>query len=338
MKTTSRFGLNKKNLPLMATFLVFILLYAMGGMSFRNFMTPRVFFNLLTDNAVLGIAAVGMSFVIFAGGIDLSIAAVVSTTAMIVAIMARAGLPNPLVILTALLFGTLLGLAMGAIIHFFKAPPFIVTLSGQFFARGLGYVLSLDSIPITHGFYKTASSFGFRFGNGKFTVLGMALLLVILAGVYLSRKTRLGRNIYALGGNEQSALLMGLPVARTKIIVYTLSGFCASLAGFVYTFYTLSGYGLAAIGLEMEAISAAVIGGTLMSGGYGSIFGTLIGTLIQGLIKAIISFNGQFSVYWIKIFTGLMLLAFIAMQKVFIAGAAGKRRSASVAPRKIDKQ
>lgn len=325
MNFFQRIGLSKKNLPLTATFTVFILLYLVGGLSFKNFLTPRVFFNLLTDNAVLGIAAVGISFVIFSGGIDLSIAAVVSTTAMIVAVMSRAGVPNLFVVLTALLFGTLLGLLMGWIIHYFNAPPFIVTLSGQFFARGLGYVLSLDSIPITHGFYQTASSFGLRFGNGKLTVPGMALLLVIAAGVYVSRRTKLGRNIYALGGSEQSALLMGLPVARTKIIVYTISGFCASLAGFVYTFYTLSGYGLAAIGLEMDAISAAVIGGTLMSGGYGSIFGTLIGTLIQGLIKGIISFNGQFSVYWIKIFTGMMLLAFIALQKVFIAGAGGRK-------------
>ena len=325
MSFSLRSFFNKKNLPLIATFLVFILLYLIGGLSFRNFLTARVFFNLLTDNAVLGIAAVGITFVIFAGGIDLSIASVVSTTAMIVAVMSRSGIPNGVVILTALMFGTLLGLLMGWIIYYFKAPPFIVTLSGQFFARGFGYVLSLDSVPITHEFYQAASSLGLRIGNGKLTVPGMALILVVAIGVYVSRRTRLGRNIYALGGNEQSALLMGLPVARTKILVYVISGFCASLAGFVYTFYTLSGYGLAAIGLEMEAISAAVIGGTLMSGGYGSIFGTLIGTLIQGLIKSIISFNGQFSVYWIKIFTGLMLLAFIALQKVFVAGAGRKQ-------------
>jgi simple sugar transport system permease protein len=98
------------------------------------------------------------------------------------------------------------------------------------------------------------------------------------------------------------------------------------LAGFIYTFYTLSGYGLAAMGLEMEAIASAVIGGTLMTGGYGTVWGTLLGTLIQGLIKAIIAFNGQFSVFWIKLFTGGMLLGFILLQKVFVLGASSRKK------------
>jgi simple sugar transport system permease protein len=119
---------------------------------------------------------------------------------------------------------------------------------------------------------------------------------------------------------------MGLPVGATKIGVYTFSGFCSALAGFIYTFYTLSGYGLAAMGLEMEAIASAVIGGTLMTGGYGTVWGTLLGTMIQGLIKAIIAFNGQFSVFWIKLFTGGMLLGFILLQKVFVMGASSRRR------------
>lgn len=320
------FQITRREFPLVATFVVFLVLYAYGGMSYRNFLSPRVFFNLLTDNAVLGITAVGMTFVIISGGIDLSVGAVISTTAMIVAVLTQAGVPNLLVIIIALSFGTLLGFLMGFMIQFFKTPPFIVTLAGMFFARGLGYVLSLGSVPINHPFYAQMSSVGLRIGNGKLTIPGMALLLITLIAWYISRRTRFGRNVYALGGNEQSAILMGLPVGNTKIGVYTFSGFCSALAGFIYTFYTLSGYGLAAMGLEMEAIASAVIGGTLMTGGYGTVWGTLLGTLIQGLIKAIIAFNGQFSVFWIKLFTGGMLLGFILLQKVFVLGASSRKK------------
>lgn len=324
MISTTKLGFSRRNLPIIATMTVFIVLYIIGGMTFRGFFSSRVFFNLLTDNAVLGITAVGMTFVIFSGGIDLSVASVVSTTAMIVAVMTQAGVPNLFVIICAIMFGTLLGFTMGFVIQYFDAPAFIVTLSGQFFARGFGYILSLDSVPINHDFYQKASSLGIKIGNGKLTLSGMILLAVIALGIFVSKKTKLGRNIYALGGNEQSALLMGLPVKKTKILVYTMSGFCASLAGFVYTFYTLSGYGLAAIGLEMDAIASAVIGGTLMTGGYGTIFGTLIGTLIQGVIKTMISFHGELSAYWIKIFIGGMLLTFILLQRVFVAGSGKK--------------
>ncbi|MDC7227737.1 MAG: sugar ABC transporter permease YjfF [Spirochaetales bacterium] len=327
MKLLEKLGISRRSMPLIATFVVFIALYVYGGISYRNFFSARVFFNLLTDNAVLGITAVGMTFVIISGGIDLSVGAVISTTAMAVAVMTQAGVPNGLVIPIALLYGTVLGFLMGFIIEYFKAPPFIVTLAGMFFSRGFGYVLSLSSVPIVYEFYAKASAFGLKIGNGRFTIPGIALIVVIIAAIFLSRSTKFGRNIYAIGGSEQSAVFMGLPVFRVKVLVYTLSGFCASLAGFIYTFYTLSGYGLAGIGLEMDAIASAVIGGTLMTGGYGTIFGTLIGTLIQGLIKTIISFNGQFSVYWIRLFTGGMLLLFILLQKAFVAGTAGMKKA-----------
>lgn len=326
MKSLRRIQIPYRNMPLIATCVVFIALYLFGGISYSNFFSLRVFFNLLTDNAVLGITSIGMTFVIISGGIDLSVGAVVSTTAMIIAVMTQAGVSNIVVIPLAILFGTILGLLMGLMIQYFKTPPFIVTLAGMFFARGLGYMLSLGSVPITHPFYMKASAFGIRIGNGKFTIAAMALLISVAIAWYISRRTRFGRNVFAIGGNEQSAVLMGLPVFKTKVLVYTLSGFCSSIAGFIYTFYTLSGYGLAATGMEMEAIASAVIGGTLMTGGYGTIIGTLFGTLIQGLIKSIIAFNGQFSVYWIKLFTGGMLLAFILLQKAIVAGTNRRKK------------
>lgn len=324
-RTTLR--ISRRDLPLFATFVVFILLYAYGGVTFRNFLKPRVFFNLLTDNAVLGITAIGMTFVIISGGIDLSVGSVISTTAMIIAVLLRAGVPNALVIIIALSFGTGLGFLMGLMIQYFKTPPFIVTLAGMFFARGLGYVLNLGSVPINHSFYTQMSSIGIRIGNGKLTIPAMMLILMTIAAWYLSRYTSFGRNVFALGGNEQSAVLMGLNVGKTKVAVYTFSGLCSGIAGIIYTFYTLSGYGLAAMGLEMEAIASAVIGGTLMTGGFGTIWGTLLGTMIQGLIKSIIAFNGQFSVFWIRIFTGGMLLMFILLQKVFVLGMGSSKET-----------
>ncbi|NLZ61833.1 MAG: sugar ABC transporter permease YjfF [Acholeplasmataceae bacterium] len=318
MRKYKRFQIPRRSMPLIATLLVFVLLYTYGGVTYRKFMTMRVFFNLLTDNAVLGITAIGMTFVIISGGIDLSVGAVISTTAMMVAVLLRAGVPNFLVILIALSFGTILGLLMGAMIEYFSTPPFIVTLAGMFFARGLGYILNLGSVPISYPFYVKMSSLGVRLGTGKLTIPGITLLLMSIIGWYILKWTRFGRHVYALGGSEQSSILMGLPVTRTKVLVYTFSGFCSAIAGLIYTFYTLSGYGLAAMGLEMEAIASAVIGGTLMTGGYGTIWGTLLGTMIQGLLKSIIAFNGQFSVFWIKLFTGGMLLIFILLQKVFL--------------------
>jgi len=326
MNILSKMKISRRNMPLAAIFIVFIAFYVIGGLNYRNFLSARVFLNLFTDNAVLGITSVGMTFVIISGGIDLSVGAVVSTTAMIVAVMSQAGIPNIVVIVTALLFGVLLGFLMGFIIYYFKTPPFIVTLAGMFFARGFGYVLSLGSVPITYDFYRKASSFGIRIGTGKLTVLGITFIAVIVLAVFILKQTKFGRNVYAVGGSEQSALYMGLPVFKTKVLVYALSGFCSALAGLIYTFYTLSGYGLAAIGLEMEAIASVVIGGTPMTGGYGSIIGTLIGVLTQGLIKSIISFNGQLSVYWIKMVSGGMLLIFILLQKIFTMGSIIGRR------------
>ncbi|WP_449063404.1 ABC transporter permease subunit [Planomonospora algeriensis] len=144
-------------------------------------------------------------------------------------------------------------------------------------------------------------------------------LAVAGAAVYVLHYTRLGRNVYAIGGSEQSALLMGLPVARTKIAVYTISGFCSALGGVLFSLYTLSGYGLNALGMELDAIAAVVIGGTLLTGGSGYLAGTVLGVLVLGLIQTIISFEGTLSSWWTKIFIGLLLFAFILLQRLISA-------------------
>jgi len=315
--------INQKTIPLLATFAVFILVYAFGGLSYRRFFSLRVFVNLFTDNAFLGIAAIGMTFVILSGGIDLSVGSVISTTAMIIASLVEHGHVSPIIVVPlALALGALFGCAMGCLIHFFDAPPFIVTLAGMFFARGLGFIISLDAIPIQHPFFYRASEIGIPLtGIISLPLTAIIFIVVFFAGIFLAHYTKFGRNVYAIGGNEQSALLMGLPVGKTKILIYTLSGFCSALGGVVYTFYTLSGYGLAAMGLELDAIASVVIGGTLLTGGVGFVAGTLIGVLIQGLIQTIIAFQGTLNVYWTKIVIGLLLFTFIILQKIFSARA-----------------
>lgn len=308
-----------KNLNIIAPAVVFVLFFSAGSMMYRNFFTLRVFLNLFTDNSYLGIAAVGMTVVIISGGIDLSVGSIVSTTAMIIAVMTQAQLGPAVFLPVALLFGTTLGLMMGLVIHYFDAPPFIVTLAGMFFARGFGYVLSLSSVPIRSALLSDLSGVAITLpGRARLTLLAIVFLFMLTLTYHMLRRTKFGRTVYAIGGGEESAFLMGLPVVRTKILIYTFSGFCAGIAGIVYSLYTLSGFGLAVLGLELEAIAAVVIGGTLLSGGYGSVIGTFVGVAIQGLIQTIVAFEGA-SVYWTRIITGALLFAFIVLQRLFVS-------------------
>lgn len=308
----------KKNIILITPIFVFLLFFGIGGIMFRNFFTLRVLLNLLTNNSFLGLAAVGMTVVLISGGIDLSVGAVISTCAMIIAVLDRAGIGPAIAIPVSLAFTTGIGFLMGWMIQYFNAPPFIVTLAGMFFARGLGYVLSLSSIPINGEFYRTFSYIGIRFGVAKLTIPAMMFLVMVFVTWYLLRQTKFGRTCYAIGGNEQSAFLMGLPVARTKILVYTFSGFCCGIGGLAYVFFTVSGYGLAALGLELHAIASVVIGGTLLTGGFGSVIGTLVGVGIRGTILTFINFHGKMNVYWTPIFIGTLLFIFIVLQKLII--------------------
>jgi ribose/xylose/arabinose/galactoside ABC-type transport system permease subunit len=311
--------INRKKIPLYANFIIFVLIYALGAIFYRKFLSLRVLVNLFTDNSFLGITAVGMTLVIISGGIDLSVGSMMVFTTMIIALFTETLHLPPIVVLPAvILIGILFGSLMGGIIHFFNAPPFIVTLSGMFLARGLGFVISLDSIPIKHKFYDNASQFGIQLTEKiRMPIIAIIFIAVVIIGIIISHYTKFGRNTYAIGGNEQSAVLMGLPVGRIKILIYAFSGMCSALAGIVYVLYTLSGYGLAYMGLELDSVAAVVIGGTLLTGGVGYVEGTLVGVLIQGLIYNFITFQGTLNVWWAKIVIGLLLLFFILMQRTF---------------------
>jgi simple sugar transport system permease protein len=308
---------NSKYLPLIATILIFIAAYAGCALQYPSILSTRVAGNLLTDNAFLGIAAVGMTFVILSGGIDLSLGSVIAFTGVFLAVILQKTSIHPLAaFVLVLIITTAFGAAMGAIIHYLKMPPFIVTLAGMFLARGMAFVMSIDSIPIDHAFYGQLTGLYYKMpGGGRLTLIGCVMLLVFAVGIVLAQRTRFGANVYALGGGVQTAELMGVPVARTTIQIYALSGFLAGLSGIVFSLYTSAGYSLAAVGVELDAIAAVVIGGTLLTGGAGFVGGTLIGILIQGLIQTYITFDGSLSSWWTKILIGLLLFAFILMQK-----------------------
>ena len=317
-----KFRLSQKNIPLLATLLVFMLLYLSGAFAYRGFFSLRVFVNLFIDNAFVGIIAVGMTFVIISGGIDLSVGSLVAFTGVLSAnLLSRTNLSPLMVVFICFLCGAILGFAMGSLIHFLDLPPFLVTLVGMFLARGLSFMISLDSVPIRNELFLNISKASVSLGNGvRLPAYGIIFIAVVLLGACVLHFTRFGRNTYAVGGNEKSALLMGLPVGRTKILIYTLNSTVCALGGLVYSLYTLAGYPLAGTGLELDVITAVVIGGTLLTGGTGYVEGTLIGVLILGLIQTIITFQGNLSTWWTKVFIGILLCLFILLQRYLSAG------------------
>jgi simple sugar transport system permease protein len=314
-----------KFLPLGVTIALFLIMYGAGSYLFDGFFSLQVFLNFFIDNAFLAITAIGMTFVIISGGIDLSVGSVIALTTMVSASLVQPkGWSPSTVIPLVLAMGSAIGLVMGLIIQYFRIQPFIVTLAGMFLARGLCYLISIDSITIDNTFYTDVAAFRVPFlFDTSITLNVVVALVVLLIAIYVAHFTRFGRTVYAIGGNEQSALLMGLPVARTKVLVYTFNGFCSALAGVVFTFYMLSGYGLHAQGMELDAIAAVVIGGTLLTGGSGYLVGTLFGVLIYGTIQTILSFHGDLSSWWTKIVIGSLLLAFCLLQQVL----AGTKRA-----------
>ena len=314
--------INTRTLPLLVTSILFALLFGFGSVSYDAFFSAQVFLNLLIDNAFVTVVAIGMTFVILTGGIDLSVGSIVALTTMVTAsLVEHHHWSIWSVVPLVLIMGSAFGMLMGALIHFFRLQPFIVTLGGMFLARGLCYVISIDSIAITDETYAAISQYRISFGEEAFLSVSAVIALVTLAiAIYLAQYTRFGRTVYAIGGNERSALLMGLPVGRTKILVYSLSGFCSALGGVLVTFYMLSGYGLHALGLEMDAIAAAVIGGTLLTGGVGYVAGSLVGVMILGVIQSLIAFDGSLSSWWTRIAIGVLLCVFCLMQRLLEQG------------------
>jgi ribose/xylose/arabinose/galactoside ABC-type transport system permease subunit len=308
--------------PVLLTIAVFLLIYFAGSRMYPAMQKPQVFFNLFINDASLLLVSIGMTMAILTGegGIDLSVGGVIALVSTASAALLRGGMSPYIVLPLMIVLGIVFGAMQGWIIQYLKVQPFIATLMGLYLARGLAYIISLTSVTITDPVYKQIAltpvyiPFMSKVYIYPTTLVGPIMLLVT---IYLSFFTRFGRTIYAMGSNEQSALLMGLPVARTKILVYAFSGFCSALGGIVFSLSLLAGYGQFATGMELDSIAAVVIGGTSLSGGVGNVIGTLFGVLIHGTIVSILQFNGTLSSWWTRIGVGLLTLFAIGIQSVY---------------------
>ena len=334
--------MNPKFIMVYATVVIFLIIYAYGAIRYGKigFTTLRTFINFFTDNAYYGISAVGMTMVLITGGIDLSVASIASLTGMLIAYgYTKLGISPVITIAFSILVGVGLGTLMGAAIHYLNVPPFITTLTGNFLARGVCSLISRESISIDHPLINDLAGFKITLRhlvNGEWVKIKpiasinlsvLIFLAMIILGIILLQHTRFGRNVYAIGGSESSARLMGLPVGKTKVAVYAINGFCSALAGIAYLLTVKSGWNMALQGGELEVISSVVIGGTLLTGGVGYMIGTMFGVLLKSVIPTLITFNGTLSSWWGKIATGALLLLFIVIQRAVVSYTGKRRKS-----------
>lgn len=312
-----RLRLDRRYLTVLGTLAVLALILAIGGARYDNFFSVGVLANLFINNSFLIVLAVGMTFVILTGGIDLSVGAVLALSSVTAAYLLNAGVPAEVVIPLVVVVGSVIGLLIGTMVHVFEIQPFIATLAGMFFARGLCFLIAPESIPINEEKFIALAGWDTWIG-GQWRVTSSVVMAFVVVAVafYLLHYTRFGRTVYAIGGGEQSAKLMGLPVARTKVLVYVISGTCAGLGGLLFAMSSRSGYSLTGVAMELDAIAAVVIGGTLLTGGTGFVLGSVLGVLVLGLIQTIITFEGTLSSWWTKIVIGALLLVFVVLQRV----------------------
>ncbi|WP_408011283.1 galactofuranose ABC transporter, permease protein YjfF [Pseudalkalibacillus sp. A8] len=321
-----KFNIKENHIFIIATIVLIVLLYGYGSFSFPGFFSTQVFLNLFIDNAYLIIVSTGLAFVIITGGIDLSVGALVAFISMVSASLLQQGLNAYLVIFLTLLIGIAFGTFQGYFIYRFNLHPWIVTLAGMFLARGASFLISTDSIVITDETYSTISQAKVYLIGDSYISIGAVIAIIVVAfAIYIAKFTKFGRNVYAIGGNVKSAELMGLPVKQTTIMVYVFSGFCSALGGVVFTLYMLSGYSLHLLGMEMDAIAACVIGGILLTGGFGYLIGPTLGVVSMGIIQTIIMFQGTLSSWWTKIAIGFLLFLFILLQRLIVIRR-GKRK------------
>lgn len=312
---TSRHG---SVLPTFAAVAILIALLVGAQIYFGNFITPGNMSALLLDNAYLLVLAVGMTFVIVTAGIDLSVGSVMAFTGILGASLLGSGIPAWIAVPTMLAGGAVIGLLIGVLVQYFDVQPFIASLAGLFLARGLAYVVSLSSIRVENDAVLWLQTTRLWMGSWYITPTGILAILVVIVGALVMHATRFGRTVYAVGGSEQSARLMGLNVARTKVLVYVISGLCGGLAGLILTAYSGAGYPRNGIGTELDVIAVVVIGGTLLTGGRGYVIGSMVGVFVFGVIKTIISFMGAEQA-WTHIIIGALLLLFIIVQRAIVA-------------------
>lgn len=328
--TNTKFKISSNTFLLMITIGLFAVMYIAGMIVFsgKGFAKPQMFLNLFISNAGLLVVGCGLTLVMIAGGIDISVGSVTALVCMLSAyMMENKGMSAYTALLISLGIGILFGIVQGYLISYLEIQPFIITLAGMFFGRGMTAIVSTDMISIKNELflkwanYKIYMPFGYTNKKGVYqaayiypTVI-IALIVVVVIAIML-KYSKFGRKLYAIGGNQQSALMMGLNVKKTKMQAYILDGFLAGLGGFLFCLNSCAGFVEQAKGMEMDAISAAVIGGTLLSGGVGTVVGTLFGVLIKGTISSLITTQGTLSSWWVRITLSALLCFFIVLQSV----------------------
>jgi simple sugar transport system permease protein len=326
-------ALNSHTILLVVTIILFIVLYAGGCIAYGNkgFTHLQTFLNILITNAGLICVACGLTCVMLTAGIDISVGGLVAMDCMILATGMRNGIGAIPMIILVLVIGVAFGAIQGYLIGYLEIQPFIVTMAGMFFTRGMTAVICTEQVSITEQMNKTFYDIanikiklpfgGYVNGKGMYMApyvrVGVIIALVVLILIFLMlRYTRFGRSLYAVGGNAQSAAMMGLNVKLIKMKTYILSSFLCSIGGICFCLNTMSGSVQQALGLEMDAISSAVIGGTLLTGGVGNVIGSFFGVLINGTISSIVKTNGKLASSWPNILTAALLFLFIVIQSI----------------------
>lgn len=325
--------LNGNTVLLIITIALFFVMYAVGCVIYSNkgFTHLQTFLNILINNAGLLCITCGMTCVMLTGGIDISVGSLVAMDCMILAVgMERWNMNAVLLCILVLAIGIVFGVVQGFCVGYLNIQPFIVTMAGMFFARGMTAVISTEQISISSNafFVKLANTkislpFG-SYTNNKgvvqvpfIRVSVIVALLVLITVFFMLRYTKFGRSLYAVGGSEQSATMMGLDVKKTKLKAYVLSSFLCSIGGICYCLNTMSGNVQQALGLEMDAIASSVIGGTLLTGGVGNVIGSFFGVLINGTISTLVKTNGKLLSSWSNIAVAALLCFFIVLQSIF---------------------
>ena len=326
-------SLSDTNLLLLITVIVFVLMYA-GAMIFlgEGFLKAQNFFNILMSQSALIITSCGMSIVMINGGIDISVGGVVALVSMCSAVYLDFMGGNLFVsVLIALGIGLAYGIVQGFLVAYLEIQPFIVSLAGMFFARGLTSIVHSAPFNVENEAFMALKDTRIVVpGLGSVNRIGkyvdayinigviVAILVVVILFIVL-RWTKLGRAFYAVGGNRQSALMLGINVKRTRFLAHLLCSLLAGVAGYVYFLYVGSGSPSHATGMEMNAIASSIIGGTMLTGGVGNIFGTFLGVLSLSTIHNIVSSIGLDDAWWTGITVAAMLCLFLVIQSIVMA-------------------
>jgi len=335
-----REALTDTQLLMTITVCIFVGMYILAMLVFKGgFLHAQQVFDMLNDNASLIIVSCGLTIVMIGRGIDISVGAVTSLVVMSCVLYLNKGGSILVSILLALGIGLAFGVVQGFLVSYLEIQPFIVTLAGMFFARGMTTILSVNPQKVAHeGFAKLRETkivipwLGYTAKNGNLVParveLGVVVAFVCLIAVFLLLKFhRLGRAFYAVGGNQSSALMLGINVKRTRFLSHVISGLLSGISGYVFMMHTGAANATNAAGMEMNAIASSIIGGTLLTGGVGNVIGTFFGTMTLTTIKKIVVSSGLNDPWWQSITTGGMLCFFILLQSVVLSQRGRRKKS-----------